>query len=148
MRTDLENAYIPGCADCQWNKNGTKKPAGPLHPIPVPDDCFDSVAFDFIGPLPEDEGSDCILTTTDRLGARIVATRMDLTAEQLAVVFFDHGYCENGLPLEVVSDRDKLFVSRFWQALAKLTGISLKTSSAFQPQSDGASECSNKTVNQ
>lgn len=150
MCTNLKNTYVPGCADCQRNKNGTKKPAGPLHPLPVPDNCFDSIALDFIGPLPEENGLDCILTMTNRLGAdvHIVPTRMDLTAKQLAVVFFDHWYCENGLPLEVVSDRDKLFVSRFWQALAKLTGISLKMSSAFHPQSDGASKHSNKTVNQ
>ncbi len=61
MRSDLENAYVPGCIDCQHKKNGTKKPAGPLHPLPVPNDRFDSVAMDFIGPLPEDNGCDCIL---------------------------------------------------------------------------------------
>ncbi len=51
------------------------------------------------------------LTMTDRLGAdlRIVPCRLDTTAEQLAVIFFESWYCENGLPLEVVCDRDKLF---------------------------------------
>ena len=71
---------------------------------------------------------------------------MTLTAEQLARLFFKEWYCENGLPLEIVSDRDKLFVSRFWKALHKLTGIKLKMSSAYHPQSDGSSERTNKTV--
>ena len=31
MRRDLENAYIPSCADCQRNKSRTTKPVGPLH---------------------------------------------------------------------------------------------------------------------
>ncbi|CAA7264090.1 unnamed protein product [Cyclocybe aegerita] len=69
MRKDLEEAYVPGCADCQRNKNTTKKPIGPLHPLPIPDARGDSVAIDFIGPLPEDDGKNCIISFTDRLGS-------------------------------------------------------------------------------
>ena len=43
------------------------KPTGPLHPLPVPNDCFDTVALDFIGPLLEEHGKDAILTMTDPL---------------------------------------------------------------------------------
>lgn len=32
MRHDLENVYVPGCAECQRNKSSTMKPTGPLHP--------------------------------------------------------------------------------------------------------------------
>jgi hypothetical protein len=150
MRRDLESGYVAGCADCQRNKSSTKKAYGPLHPLPIPDGRGDSVAIDFVGPLPEDEGFDCILSMTDRLNSdvRLIPTKMDLTAEELARVFFDEWYCENGLPKEIVSDRDKLFMSRFWKALHKLTGVKLKMSSAYHPQSDGASERTNKTLNQ
>jgi hypothetical protein len=108
------------------------------------------MAMDFVGPLPVDKNYDCILTITDRLGAdiRIIPTQCDITAEDLAVVFFDNWYCENGLPNSIVCDRDKLFVSRFWKALTKLTGVKLKMSSAYHPETDGLSERSNKTVNQ
>ena len=148
MRRDLENAYIPSCADCQRNKSRTTKPVGPLHPLPIPDQRCDSVAIDFIGPLPPDEGFDSIITFTDRSGSdvHIIPTKMSLTAEELAKIFFNHWYCENGLPLEIVSDRDKLFVSRFWKALHQLTKISLKMSSAYHPETDGSSERTNKTV--
>jgi hypothetical protein len=127
-----------------------RKPSGPLHPLPVPDDRGDSVAIDFIGPLPLDDGFDCILSMTDRLGSdiQIVPTRTDITAEDLTVLFFNHWYCENGLPKEIISDRDKLFVSKFWCALHKLTGVKLKLSSAYHPETDGSSERSNKTINQ
>ena len=150
MRTELEEAYVPGCDACQRNKSSTCRPAGPLHPLPVPDGRGDSVAIDFIGPLPEDEGFDCIVTMTDRLGAdiRVVPTRTDISAEDFAGLFFDHWYCENGLPLEFISDRDKLFVSRFWRRLSKLAGVKLGMSTAFHPETDGASERTNKTVNQ
>ena len=89
-----------------------------------------------------------IVTITDRLGSdvRIAPTHINIIAEQFATQFFDLWYCENGLPLDIVSDRDKLFISKFWKALAKLTGVKLKMSSSYHPETDGASEHSNKTV--
>jgi hypothetical protein len=150
MRRDLEQSYIPSCVNCLRNKSRTTRPPGPLHPLPVPDNRADSIAMDFVGPLPMDNTFDCILTITDRLGAdiRIIPTQTNITAENLAVLFFDNWYCENGLPSDIVCDRDKLFVSRFWRALMKLTGVKLKMSSAYHPETDGSSERSNKTVNQ
>jgi len=122
----------------------------PLHPLPIPNDRGDSVAMDFIRLLPIDENFDCILSMTNRLGSdiRIVPTRMDITAEDLALLFFNHWYCENGLLKDIVSDRDKLFVSKFWRALHKLTGVKLKLSSGYHPEMDRSSERSNKTINQ
>jgi hypothetical protein len=61
-------------------------------------------------------------------------------------LFFVHWFCENGLLLEIVSDRDKLFVSHFWRGLHKLTGVKLKMSSAYHLETDGSSERSNKTI--
>ena len=150
MRAELEGAYIPGCDACQRNKGLTKQPTGPLHPLPVPDEHGDSIAIDFIGPLPKDEGFNCIATMTDRSGSdvRIVPTRTDISAKDFAQVFFDNWYCENGLPREIISDRDKLFVSRFWKRLTRIAGVKLGMSTAFHPEMDGASERTNKTVNQ
>ena len=150
MRKDLEEGYIPSCAECLRNKSPTSKPSGPLHPLPIPDERCDSVSMDFIGPLPPDNGFDCILTITDRLNSdvRLIPTKTTLTAEELAVLFFESWYCENGLPLDIISDRDKLFVSKFWKHLIILTGINHKYSSSYHPQSNGASERTNKTVNQ
>lgn len=150
MCKDLEDVYVPSCKQCQRNKNHTSKPPGPLHPLPVPDARFDSVAIDFIGPLPPDDGYDSIITMTDQLGADlcIVPSHTTLTAKQFAIIFFDHWYCENGLPTNIVSDWDKIFLSKFWKALTKLTGVKLKMSTAYHPETDGASERSNKTINQ
>lgn len=65
MQRDLQEAYVPGCTDCQHNKSTTIRPVGPLHPLPVPDEHGASVAMDFVGPLPVDNGFDYILTITD-----------------------------------------------------------------------------------
>ena len=150
MCCDLENAYIPSCTECQWNKNCTSKPTSPLHPLPVLDDHFDTVALDFIGPLPEEHGKDTILTMTDPLRADIciTATHSTDTAAQVAVVLFNEWYCENGLMLHLISDRDPLFTAELWTALHKLTGVKLKMSTSYHPETDGGSERTNKTINQ
>ena len=87
---------------------------------------------------------------TDRLRSdiQIIPTHIDITVEDLALLFFNHCYCENGLPKDIISDRDKLFLSKFWTALHKLTGVKLKLSSSYHPETDGSSERSNKTINQ
>ena len=94
MHRDLEKGYVASCPDCQRNKSSTSKPIGPLHPLPIPDQRGDSVAIDFIGPLPEDDGKDCIISFMDCLGSdiQLAATRMDLNAEELAYLFFDKWY--------------------------------------------------------
>ena len=69
-------------------------------------------------------------------------------AEDLALLFFNHWYYENSLPSNIVSDRDKLFLTKFWCVLQKLTGIKLKLSSSYHPQTDMSSQRTNKTINQ
>ena len=61
-------------------------------------------------------------------------------------VSYDLWYCENSLLLNIVSDHDKPFVRKFWKALTRLTGIKLKMSSSYHPETDGSSERSNKSV--
>ena len=98
--------------------------------------------MDFIGLLPEENRFDYLLTMMDRLNSdvQLVPCSTKTTAEQLATLFFDRWYCKNGLPLEIISDRDKLFMAWFWKHLMILTGIKHCASSAYHPQTDGASE--------
>jgi hypothetical protein len=101
MRLELQQAYAKGCADCQWNKSSTMHPSSPLHPLSIPDQYGDSVAMDFIGPLPPDSKNNTIVTFTDQLGSNIylAATSSSIKAEDLALIFFNKWYCKNGLPL-------------------------------------------------
>ena len=150
MRKELETSYVPGCMDCEQNKSATSKLCGPLHPLPIPDARRDSAAIDFIGPLLPDSGFNQITSLTDHLGSdiRIIPSNTSMTTKELALSFFNNWYCENGLPLEIVSDRDKLFVSCFWKALHILTGTKIEMSSSFHSETDSASKRTNKTINQ
>ena len=123
MRKELEQLYMPFCEECQCNKSLNRKLLGPLHSLPVFDSCCELVAIKFIGLLSKDDGFDCIITMSNRLNSNFcyVPCCADIFVEDFAELFFIHWYSENSLPLDIVSDCDKLFISRFWKALMKLT---------------------------
>ena len=81
-------------------------------------------------------------------GYQILPCKTSDTATTFALWFFDGWYCEHGLPDNIFSDRDKLFLSQFWKALTHITGVKLKMSTAYHPQTDRSSERTNKTLNQ
>lgn len=43
----------------------------------------------------------------------------------------------HGVPRSIVSDWDKVFMSKFWGGLYKLQGMELKHSTAYHPKTDG-----------
>lgn len=145
MQKKLETLYIPSC---KRNKSLSTRSAGPFHPLPVPNWRADSIAMDFVGPLHKDNNFNCILTITNCLGSdmRLIPCRTDISAKDLANFFFEHWYCRNGLPLEIISDCDKLFVSKFWKALHCVTGTKIKMSTSFHPKTDSSSERSNRMI--
>lgn len=46
----------------------------------------------------------------------------------------------HGLPNSIVSDRDPLFLSEFWEILFKIVCTRFHISTAYQPQSDECAE--------
>ena len=52
----------------------------------------------------------------------------------------------HGFPKSIVSVRDRVFISSFWQQLFKSQGIILSMSSSYHSQSDGQTENLNKTL--
>lgn len=76
----------------------------------------------------------------------LVPSRIDYTAKEVTELVFAEVYKYHGLPEAIVSDRDVLFTSTFWQNLNRLVGIRLRMSSAYHPQTDGATERANRTI--
>ena len=54
----------------------------------------------------------------------------------------------HGVPESIVSDHDTKFTSTFWRELHKLMGTKLLISTAFHPQTDGATEQANHSIGQ
>jgi hypothetical protein len=80
--------------------------------------------------------------------AHFIPCRRDLTAKQLADIFLSNVYRIHGLPSTIISDRDKLFTSNFWNEFTQLLGIKPKLSTAFHPETDGQAERTNGIIEQ
>jgi transposase InsO family protein len=63
------------------------------------------------------------------------------TAAKVPSVFLDQVYKLHGLPLAIISDRDRIFISHFWQELFRLAGVTLQMSSAYHPQTERVNQC-------
>ncbi|GAA5994101.1 hypothetical protein JCM11641_000412, partial [Rhodosporidiobolus odoratus] len=140
--------YVSSCDGCQRFKARTTKRAGLLHALPVPLRPFEDVALDFVGPLPLSEGKDMLLTVTCWLTgySRLLACRSKDGAKEIADLVYRGWFALFGLPKRLVSDRDKLFTSRFWRSLHERVGVKLQMSTSFHPETDGRSERTNKTA--
>jgi transposase InsO family protein len=145
---------ILNCDTCIRNTAARHAPYGHMKQPETPPRPWESIAMDFVTKLPlskdpwTNQEYDSILVVTDRLTkyAYMLPYKEASTAEDLARVFLREIISQHGTPTEIISDRDKLFTSKFWTTLTALLGIKRKLSTAFHPQTDGQTERINQTM--
>lgn len=78
--------------------------------------------MDFIDGLPSSFGRTVIFVIVDRFSkaAHFIDLSHPYTASSVAQAFLDTFYRLHGFPKSVVSDRDAVFLSDFWQEIFKL----------------------------
>jgi hypothetical protein len=63
-----------------------------------------------------------------------------ITWQGTAMLLWDNLFKRFGLPDKMISDRDPIFAAHAFQELLKLLNIKLNLTTAYRPQSDGATE--------
>ncbi|KAG8087040.1 hypothetical protein GUJ93_ZPchr0010g8809 [Zizania palustris] len=140
--------FIRQCSICQQAKHEHCNSPGLLQPLPIPQDSWQDITMDFVEGLPASEGFNCILVIVDRFSkfAHFLPLKHPFSAPQVARVFLDRIVSIYGLPKTIVSDRDKVFTSHFWQNLFDRLQVPLQLSTAYHPQTDGQTERVNQCL--
>ncbi|KAD5961151.1 hypothetical protein E3N88_12624 [Mikania micrantha] len=109
--------FVQQCLTCQRQKYDTLSPAVCSH-------------------------MDTILVVVDRLSkyAHFIALSHPFTAKSVALLFCKEVVHLHGFSRSIVSDRDTVFLSHFWQELFRLSHTKLNMSTSYHPQTDGQTE--------
>src|SRR5271169_4966913 len=105
--------------------------------------------MDLITDLPEVDGFDSIFVIVDRgltKGIILIPCAKTLTAENTGQLLLDNQFKRSGLPDQVLSDRGPQFATRAFRELLKLLKIKSSLTTAYHPQSDGATEQVNQEI--
>ena len=141
--------YVGSCDVCQRNKTRRHKPYGNLHSLEIPYTPWSHITMDFIVDLPKVNGYHIIWVVVDRFSKMAHFIPLKTTqAKELADSFLQFVWKYHGLPIDIVSDRDPTFTSKFWTALMTALGIDLSMSTAYRPQTDGQTERLNQILEQ
>jgi len=101
--------------------------------------------------LPQSGGYDTILTITDTDCSKVsifIPCQEAIDSEGVALLYANHIIPHYGIPCKIISDCDIRFVSKFLSELCHLLQINQNISTAYHPQTDGASERTNQTLEQ
>nr|GEU61708.1 hypothetical protein [Tanacetum cinerariifolium] len=110
---------------------------------------FEKITMDFVSGLPRTpSGYDSIWVIVDRLtkSARFLPIKKTDSIEKLAQLYLKEIVCRHGVHMSIISNRDSLFTSRFWETLQKSLGTQLKLSTAYHPETDGQNERTIQTL--
>jgi hypothetical protein len=147
MKADVWR-MVQSCLVCLQAKPDHARYPGLLQPLPVPTASWKIVSMDFVQGLPTSGSANVILVIVDKFSkfAHFIASKHPFMAKTVAQLSLDNVYRLHGLPKSIISDRDKIFTSLFWQSLFKVAGASLRLSSSYHPQTNRQTEQVNQCL--
>ena len=141
--------FCRNCDVCGRSHVWRERKKGLLRPLPVPDRYNSELAIDFMTDLPAKTANDprFMMVVVDRLKGSVAIEEMkSMKAEDCAKIFLKLHFRYHGFPKYLTSDRGSNWVGDFWRELCRLTGIQQRLSTAFHPQTDGATERMNQEI--
>jgi len=134
------------CIPCQRSKISRHTKNIPLK-IPVPDQRFQHVHLDIIGPLPLCKNFRYCLTMIDRFSRWPEAIPlMEISAESIVTAFYTHWVSRYGSPVNITTDQGPQFEASLFKALTNLIGCERIRTSAYHPASNGILERWHRTL--
>jgi hypothetical protein len=141
--------FLRNCDVCGRTAVWREKRRGLLKPLPIPERIWNEISMDFITGLPPSgpDQADSIMVITDRLSKSVIfeamaSTTAEAVAERLLRCLIRH----HGLPSAIVSDRGPQFVGHVWKRICELLKITRRLSTAYHPETDGATERANQVL--
>ena len=138
--------YVAGCDTCQRAKHSRKGKA-PLKKTEVPDQPFQRIQIDFVGPIQASvpEGFVYVLAIQDVLTryVKLVAT-LDNSAETAVQVLIDEWITQFDLPEVIGSDQGPHFTAIVFETICRELGIEHARGSPEHAQSQGQVERQNQ----
>lgn len=121
-----------------------------LQPFPVPMSPWTDLSMDFITTLPPSQGYSVILVVVDRFtkGTHFGALTSYFSSHKVTILFLDMICKLHGLPRNIISNRDPIFVSHFWWELLTKCGTNLRMSTSYHSQTNRLNEVLNCTLEQ
>lgn len=147
MTTDVRQ-FIRNCTICQSSKADLAAYPGLLQPLPAPEGVWIDISMDFIIGLPKYVENTVIFVVVDKLSkyAHFMPLKHPFTAIEVAQTYLDNVFKLHGWPRSIVSDRDSVFLSTFWQGLFSIHGTEFLLSFTYHPATDGQTEVVNRCL--
>jgi transposase InsO family protein len=144
----LMQRIVLQCDICKQAKAERVVYPGLLQPLPIPRGTWQDVIMDFMEGLPRSEGRDTVMVIVDRFTKyeHFIALAHPFMAQDVAKLFLNHIYKFHGLPVRILTNRDKIFTSLSWRELFKHLGLKLLLSTLYHPQTDGKTERVNQCL--
>ena len=140
--------YMQSYLVYQLTKIDHRKKGGLLQPIPLPKRKWQQITTDLVTDVLESEEMTAIALFVDRLTKMVhfVHCSKNITAQQYARLFIDHVFKLHRILEMITSDHNPRLLSKFWDEIFPHRATDLRFSTAFQPQTDGQSEVTNRVM--
>ena len=125
-----------------------QKKAAPLNPHMPPELPWESISLDIIGPLPDSNGYNTILSVIDQLSKMIhlILTTTELSTKGLIDIYLRQIWKLHGIPKKITSDRGPQFALELMKELCTWLGIQQNLFTAYHPQTNGQVERSHQEI--